>query len=95
MNFSPAPLWRSESSLEVAAYGVGIGRDLRVDAADAANERHECRELIRGVRSLVFVQQRIGAPDAERRKLRPVGLQGINSALIIAYVISDLRAGWL
>jgi hypothetical protein len=52
-------------------------RDLFVNVADTANESDECCQLIRGVHSFVFIEQRIGAPDTQRRELRSIGLEGV------------------
>ena len=91
VNFSPAPLWRFiDPVLEVTPYRIGIGREFRVDATDAADERHERGQFVARVRSLVFIQQSVGPPYPQRRELRAVGLERIENGL--NHRVGHLRA---
>ena len=64
---SAAAVVRHDPVLEVAEHGVRIGRDRRIDSADAADQRHErCQFAADRSTALVFVEQGIGLPDPRR-----------------------------
>ncbi len=61
--------------LEVAEHGFLIGRDRRIDSADAADQRHERCQFADRSTALVFVEQGIGLPDLQRGQTGFIALQ--------------------
>ena len=64
-----------DPGLEVAAHGFRVGRKRRIDAAGAAQQGDERRKFAGRLPSPVVVEQRVGAPDPQRREYRLVLLQ--------------------
>ncbi len=72
---SAAAVVRHDPFLEVAEHGFLIGRDRRIDSADAADQRHERCQFADRSTALVFVEQGIGLPDSRRGQTGFIALQ--------------------